>query len=427
MPRPFHLALLLLSQALPLNAQQPFPTDWSPTLASRQDIKAALSIIERTYPKHVDEWIRLTQMPSPSHHENVRAAYIRQQLEAADLTVTTDSIGNVAGRRKGTFTGPTIVIASHMDIVQPMGVDLTVKHSGDTLRAPGVFDNTASIANVLAVVRAMAEAKVKSNANFVFLFTAQEEIGLRGMDWWLDHNPRPDMLIASDGGLGPIAYGALGIYWTKYTFSGEGSHTVTSRGKPTPVKALADAIDHIYQLKTDPLPEGAVLNVGQVHGGTIYNGIPQDLYFTMDLRGQNPVLIDSLDRVIDKIAADAAKREKLQYRKETVIRNKAGGTEAMLAGARRNPIVQTAIDIHHFLGIDVGAPGSEAVAAGTTDANMGVVRGIPSIAIGRANGGNQHTLTEWADGKSALPATKMVLLLLMSLGENKLQPSGIVP
>ena len=149
MPRQFLLALLLFL-ALPLQAQQPYPTDWSPALATRADIRAALAIIERTYPKHMDEWIRLTQMPSPSHHENVRAAYIRPELEAAGLTVTTDSIGNVAGRRKGTFTGPTIVIASHMDIVQPMGVDLTVKHSGDTLRAPGVFDNTASIANVLA-------------------------------------------------------------------------------------------------------------------------------------------------------------------------------------------------------------------------------------------------------------------------------------
>ena len=30
---------------------------------------------------------------------------------------------------------------------------------------------------------------------------------------------KPDLLIAMDGGIGPINYGALGIYWTKYVFT----------------------------------------------------------------------------------------------------------------------------------------------------------------------------------------------------------------
>jgi len=48
---------------------------------------------------------------------------------------------------------------------------------------------------------------------------------------------------------------------------------------------------------------------------------------------------------------------------------------------------------------------------------MAVKRGIPSIAVGRARGGNQHTLAEWADRDSALPATKMLLLLAVTLAE----------
>ena len=48
---------------------------------------------------------------------------------------------------------------------------------------------------------------------------------------------------------------------------------------------------------------------------------------------------------------------------------------------------------------------------------MGVVRGVPSIAIGRSYGGNQHTITEWADAPSALPATKLVLLLAVTFGD----------
>ena len=92
-------------------------------------------------------------------------------------------------------------------------------------------------------------------------------------------------------------------------------------------------------------------------------------------------------------------------------------TTAQLEAARRHPLVQTAVDIQAQLGI-TGMPGApEAIATGSTDGNVGVVRGVPSIAIGRSYGGNQHTLTEWADAPSALPATKLVLLLAVTFGD----------
>ena len=43
--------------------------------------------------------------------------------------------------------------------------------------------------------------------------------------------------------------------------------------------------------------------------------------------------------------------------------------------------------------------------------------GIPSIAIGRSQGGSQHTLTEWAHWPSALQGTKLTLLLATTFGD----------
>ncbi len=431
--RRLSVALLVLAAAplgAPLGAQQSYPSQWSPAIAQRADVKAALATIEKNFPAQVEEWIRIAEMPAKSEHEQQRGAYVKAQFEAMGLPATVDSIGNVEARRPGAPGGPVIVFAAHMDIVHPMDTDLKVRRAGDTLRAPGIFDNSASVANLLAAARAMQSAKVKTKATLVFLATTQEEVGFNGMAYWLKHHPKPAMLVGMDGGLSAIRYGALGIYWTRYVFTSAGSHTVTSRGKPTPVKALADAVQHIYQLTPPPLPTGAVYNIGQVHGGTIFNGIPQELSFTMDLRSADATLLDSLDRAIETAVADAAAREKVQWRKEIVTRNRAGGTEAQLAGARAHPIVQTAVDIQKSLGVrfsETGqADGQETEATGTTDANIGVVNGIPSIAIGRSYGGNQHTLSEWADAKSALPATKMVLLLAVSLSDGT-PTRGIVP
>jgi hypothetical protein len=78
----------------------------------------------------------------------------------------------------------------------------------------------------------------------------------------------------------------------------------------------------------------------------------------------------------------------------------------MLEDRLEHPLIQTALDAHDHFGI-----ASRAIATGSTDANAGVVRGIPSISIGRAIGGVGLSLTEWSEVDSAMPATKIYLLI----------------
>ena len=390
--------------------QQDHPTLWSPRVAGAPAVRQALAWLDGNFPAQVQEWVRITQIPAQSTHEERRAAYVAEQMRAEGLEVSIDSIGNVTGRRRGEGGGPVIVFAPHMDTVHPLATDVTVRVDGGTLRAPGVFDNSASVADVLAVVRALNRANVRTRGDLVVVATVQEELGLRGMDWWLAHNPRPDMVVAVDGGLGPVSYGALGIYWTRYHFTGEGSHTNTSTGKPHPARALADAVRSIYELRVPEGRGGAVFNVGMVGGGLVFNAIPQEVWFTVDLRSVNPVLLDSLDAEITGRVGAAARANRVQWRREPVQHQPAAGTEEMLRDRLASPLVQTALDVHRFLAIE-----ARPEASGSTDANVAVTRGIPAISVGRARGGDQHTLSEWADRDSALPATRMLLLLAVSL------------
>ena len=404
------MAVVFVTSALslPVQAQEPrYPSLFSAGVAQQPAIRDALTWLEQNFPKQVEEWILITEIPATSRHEEKRAAYVKAQLEAEGLEVAIDSIGNVIARRPGVGGGETVVIAAHLDTVHPLDTDVTVKRAGDVLRAPGVFDNSASVANMLALVRALNHANVRTRGDIIFIGTAQEELGLLGMDWWLEKNPGvADVLIALDGGLPFVNYGALGIYWSRYWFRGAGSHTNTSAGRPHPARALAEAIDDIYRIDIPESMGGAVYNVGMLTGGKVFNAIPQEVAFTMDLRSVNPILLNDLDAQIDSAVARAARTHRVDWQKETVTRNRAGGTEQMLRDRRAHPLIQTAVDVHEFFGIR-----SRAVATGSTDANAGVVRGIPSISIGRSTGGDQHTLSEWASEKDALPATKIVLLI----------------
>lgn len=425
----FAVTCAALSFSQPLAAQT-YPTSWNPELLQRADVKSAMAMIEQRFPSQVVEWIRIAELPGKSRLEQQRGAYVKSVFEKEGLKVSADSIGNVTGVRKGTGGGPTIVIAAHIDIVFPPETNTKVRRSGDTLFAPGVGDNTASVANMLSTLRVMNATKFTSKGDIIFIGTVQEELGLKGMEYWLQHNPKPDLLIVPDGAYGSVAYGALGIYWTKFVFTHPGAHTLSSRGIPTPVKAVAKAIDRLYQLQFEALPNGAVMNIGQIHGGNIFNAVPQELYFTVDLRSSDPVLLDSLDRTITRITMEVADEQKVGLRVEIEQKSSAGGTEKQLEGARTHPIVQTAVDINRALGMSPGMPGaSEAVATGATDANPGVVRKIPSIAIGGSKASGGHQLTEFALASSALPSTKLLYLLTATFadGIKIVPPAKIVP
>jgi tripeptide aminopeptidase len=387
-------------------AQQP-TTRLTRALTDMPAVRDALAWLDTDFPRHVEEWIRITEIPAKSEFEQERGAYVRAQFEALGLTVTVDSIGNVIARRPGTGDGETVVFAAHIDTVHPQDTDVTVTRDGSVMRAPGIFDNSASVANMLAMARALDAADVRTRGDIIFIGTVQEELGLVGMNYWLRTNPDvADILVALDGGLPSVNYGALGIYWSRYHFTGEGSHTNTSAGKPHPIRALADAVRSIYEIRIPEGRGGAVYNLGMLDGGKVFNAIPQDVSFTVDLRSVNPALLDSLDGEITRRVAAAAATHGVGWSRDTVQQLPAGGTPDMLRDRREHPLIQTALDAHTFVGID-----SRAVPSGSTDSNAGVVRGIPSISIGRTTGGDQHTLSEWADIDPALPATKVALLI----------------
>src|SRR5687767_15243936 len=72
-------------------------TNFTPAFAQRRDVRAATTWLEANFAKQVEEWIKLTEIPAPSGHEQERGAYVRAEMEKAGLAVTVDSIGNVIG------------------------------------------------------------------------------------------------------------------------------------------------------------------------------------------------------------------------------------------------------------------------------------------------------------------------------------------
>ncbi len=416
--RPVALYVLLTLAPALAEAGSSYPTKFSKEIAEAPVVREALRHVDEHFAKQVETWIRITEIPAQSRHEAQRAAYVKDRLEELGLSVTTDPIGNVIAHLPGTGGGPTVVFAAHMDTVHPMDTDVTVRRQDGELHAPGIYDNSASVSNMIAAARALRASGLRTKGDVFFIGTVREEIGLHGMIHWLDNNPGvADMLVGLDGGLGPVSYGALGIYWSEMRFHGDGAHTLSSRGRPHPARAAAQCILDIYTIPLPPPgPTSAVYNVGKIRGGEVVNAIPQDVSFTVDLRTVDPEFLTRLDLQIVSKCEEAAKAEGVEFERQFISKEEAGGTPEQLAPRRAHPIVQTEIDVLEYLGVEL-PEGRKAVASGSTDANAGVVRGIPSIAVGRGRGGKQHTLGEWADIESARIATHQIVLLVATLAD----------
>jgi tripeptide aminopeptidase len=412
-------ALVAMALVAVTSAQSRSSSKFTPALAARADVTAALGYIDHHFDAQVTEWIKLVEIPSLSTHEQKRAAYISAELVKLGLKPVTDGIGNVMACRAGTGGGPAVLFAAHMDTVHPMDTNMTVKRLPDgTLHAPGVFDDTESDINLLQTLRAMDAAKIRTKGAIIALFTVQEELGLKGMYYWFDHNPKAaDMIVSIDAELGAVNYGALGIYWSKMKFTAPGAHTLNSRNQPNPARAVAQCITDIY---TVPLPPAdaavpAIYNVGMLGGGTVVNAISPESWFTVDLRTIDAAMLKQLDSQIMAKCQAASTAQHVQFEREYIQKSEAGGRPEQLTAQLASAPVQTALAVLGHLGVKLLPKTPEAT--GSTDANVGVVHGVPSVAIGRSLGGNQHSLSEWADIASAKNGTKQLLLLAVSLAE----------
>src|SRR5579884_2272356 len=226
------LALLAFS-ALPVAAvaaQAPIP-------ANNPKIRAALDMIKADNAWTLQQQVELTQIPAPPFHESTRAAEYKRRLEALGYTnVRIDSIGNVVAERRGTGTGPTVLIAGHLDTVFPPGTDVTVKHDGAKLEAPGIGDDDRGLATVLAVARAFAKAGVQNIGTVYFVGDVGEEGAgnSRGVRYLFtkELKGKVDYFISVDDTELHIVSRAVGSNRYHVTYKGPGGHSYGAFGIP---------------------------------------------------------------------------------------------------------------------------------------------------------------------------------------------------
>jgi acetylornithine deacetylase/succinyl-diaminopimelate desuccinylase-like protein len=417
-----HMLPRLAVAALVSAALLPAQNNWfQPAILQQPAVAKALQSVDDRSAAIVDEWVRIVEIPAPSGKEQARAQYIRAEMEKLGLAeIRVDDMFNVSGVRKGTGHGPTVVFAAHTDTVFPEGTPIHVRREGDTLTAPGVGDDTSNLMATLEMFRALNRGGVRTKGDLIFLASVQEEVGLLGAKHWLESSGyKPDMFIAVDLAANQVWYGALRISQFRFFYTSPGAHTLESRGAPNPARAVAKAINALYEIPLPPVAPGLdtfklpVINVGMIGGGTVVNAVPREAWFTVDLRSLDSSTQDQLATAVVSAAKQAAEKEGVGFRTETKMA--IDYSKARPRSERLNePVVQTALATANYFR-KPGSPEIVPADVGSTDANNAVAMGISAVAVGAVMEHLPHRLEEFAEAGSIVPGIKSLIALAVSL------------
>ncbi|WP_235932437.1 M20/M25/M40 family metallo-hydrolase [Flagellimonas sediminis] len=389
-------------------------------LTKAKKVKAAFEIIKGQMDQTTADLITLTEVLAPPFMEDEKGKVFAKMLEEAGIdSIWTDKVGNVIGLRKGTSGESGYVgVDAHLDVVFPEGTNVTVQKVGDTLKAPGIGDDTRALAMLISMLKAMNKADIKTEKDVLIVGSVGEEgLGdLRGMKYIFNESGLDiDSWIAIDGGsMGRISNAGLGSKRYKLEIKGKGGHSWGAFGLANPHHALGKAIDMFseaaWAYTSGDIPKTS-FNVGRIGGGTSVNSIPFESWAEIDMRAIDPknldeiesILLNSVEKAITAYNASGVKGE-VTYEMTKIGDRPSGELPASL------PLVQRTMAATQYFGV------VPSLGRGSTNINIPVSKGIPSVCIGRGGqGGGAHSLHEWyLNDESGDESIQLALLVTLA-------------
>ena len=393
-------------------------------LAASPEVRSAFNWF-RTQEPQLSHWqMEMARIPAPPFGESARGAWLVERFREVGLDdVRIDDVGNVFGVHPG-FGRRYVALSAHIDTVFPANTPLNIRQQGSRLYGPGVSDNGAGVAAMLAIAALLRTVRLRHALPFVFVGNVGEEGegDLRGMRHIFSTPRWKDSIAYSvvlDGaGADTIVAEALGSRRFEVIVRGPGGHSWSDFGAPNPVVILARAIDAFTATPVPAAPK-TTFNIGVIRGGTSVNSIPESASMKVDIRSTSMAEMErleqalraALNRAMEDETLGAEMRSSAQRRptgvncEVVVIGNRPAGELA--AGARILQVVRA---------VDAQLGNAAQVQRASTDANIPLSLGLEAIAIGGGgSGGGAHTLQEWFDSGGRELGLKRILLTMLAL------------
>lgn len=368
-----------------------------------------------------EQHLEVCRIPAPTFFEQRRAEWMAARFRNLGCEVQIDRAGNVIALPRPR-PGSLIALTAHLDtVLAPRHRNEIAAEPDGRLRGPGVADNGAGLAALLAIAGALhccpPWPEMASGLALVANVCEEGEGNLSGMRHLCTASPlapRWRAFVVLDGpSIDHITCQAVASRRFEICFSGPGGHSWSDAGAPNPVHALSRTIT----LFTDRQPEGirngirCSYNFGWIEGGTSINAIPRTARAKVDLRSERE---EDLEPWIQTLSA--AVEEALQMENRRASTGKLAGKLKEIGSRPSGRLPADSPLLACIRAVDAHLGIRSRLDSASTDANVPLSLGIPAIAIGAGgHGGGAHTETEWYHPEGRDLGLKRILLLLCLL------------
>jgi len=401
-------------------------------LAERRDIRECLAFFTREKLWIQEQHLALCRVPAPTFLEDKRAEWMTAQFRALGCEAAIDRAGNVVAFPRPDRGEALIAVTAHLDTVLAPRKAEDISATGDgRLCGPGVSDNGAGLAALLALARALRSAPLLDEAPGGLALVAnvgeEGEGNLSGMRYLARQSPLASRIrayVVLDGpALDHITTEALASRRFEIVFTGPGGHSWSDRNTPNPVHAISHAIAWFTDDFSVPGDGGwprSSFNFGTIEGGSTINSIPALARAKVDLRSEDSARIEELVKALAGVVERAAELENQ--------RAPGGRLAAKLKELGSRPagrLPEGASILEYLRAVDSHLGIRARLDCASTDANVPLSLGVPALSIGvGGQGGGAHTTEEWFVPAGRDLGLKRILLLLALLAEDPRVRSG---
>lgn len=357
----------------------------------------------------VEQAVAIQQIPAPTFAEKQRAEHVMNTFRSLGLAqVETDDLCNVYGRLPGRrHDAPAVMLAAHTDTVFPASADLSIRREGDQISGAGLGDNSIGVAGLLALISALHQTTTTPETDLWFVATSREE-GLGDCGGMRAAFARLKPLIGSVINVEGLAFGhiyhaGIAVRRLKITAHTPGGHSWLHFGRPSAIHCIVQLGGQIVALQPPQNPR-TTYNIGMIEGGQSINSIATEASLWLDLRSEETTALAGLERRV-RLGISALSSDDVSFTVEVVGDRPAGSIPP------NHPLVVRAQEAL----AQVGMRGT--LETGSTDGNIPLSEGCPTVTVGITRGGNAHRLDEYVEISPLASGLRQLILLTLATAE----------
>jgi len=379
--------------------------------------------------------LEVCRIPAPTFQEEERAAWMADEFRNLGYHASIDRASNVIAKTSRGNSGPFVALTAHLDtVLAPRRPEDIHTNGNGRLEGPGVSDNGAGLAALLAIAACLKGSSVLERYGAGLLFVAnvgeEGEGNLNGMRYLCqqsDLGPRIRSFVVIDGpSTERITNRGIASRRFEITVSGPGGHSWSDFGIGNPVHTLSRAITFFSDLRRNGRGNGrgnsssrSTFNFGRIDGGASVNAIPVSAVAKLDLRSDDVAEIDAMSSQITDSVEQALGLENRQSRGDRLT------AKIREIGYRPGGALREGAAIFHFVqAVDDHLRIRSQADSASTDANIPLSLGWDALSIGAGGkGGGAHTPDEWFDSAGREIGLTRVFLTVSLLLRNLEQKS----